>query len=319
MQQTSRPLKSFITAAVHLVGSTSVLAAQTAAPMLEPIRLAGTVFADEITGISYETGGCIVAISEPARRSGMAKAGQILVELDASEATLKQKTAEARVLDLEAAVSERQLAIDAADANVSRRAQELELMEKEFARNEKIFRRGLLNETAMEGVERRLMNANFAADQAKESQESAVSAKKRAEIALEIGKLDMQSQRVDLEALTLRAPYDGVLLGFEPNVGDCVTAGKSAAQIYAPDKKAVEVFVSVTQLVSKEASGIVIGAPVSIARINGENCTGTFTWIGTEADLENQYIKSSIEVDETCAPRLYLNEAVEVERLADPS
>jgi len=286
---------------------------------LEPIRLAGTVFADEITGISYQTGGCIVAISEPARRSGMAVAGQVLVELDASDAELRQKTAQARVLDLEAAVFERQLAIDAAKANVNRRAQELELMRKEFARNEKIFRRGLLNETAMEGVESRLMNANFAADQALESQASALSAKNRAQIALEIGKLDLQSQQVDLDALTLRAPYDGVLLDFDPKVGDCVNPGTSAAQIYAPEKKAVEVFVSVTQLVSQEDSGIAIGAPVSIARINGAACEGAFTWIGTEADLENQYIKSSIEVDEVCAPTLFLNEAVEVERLLNPS
>lgn len=295
----------------------STLGAQTTS--LEPIRLAGTVFADEITGISYEKGGCIVAVSEPARRIGVAKAGQILVELDPREAALKQKTAEARLLDLEAAVFERQLAIDAAKSSVARRGQELELMDKEFARNEQIFRRGLLNETAMEGVERRLMNANFASDQANETLQSALSAKKRAEIALEIGKLDLESQRVDFEDLTLRAPYDGILVGFDPKVGDCVNAGTSAAQIYAPDKKAVEVFVSVTQLVSTQSAGIEIGAPVSIARINGENCTGTFTWIGTEADLENQYIKSSIEVDEACAPGLYLNEAVEVERLADPS
>lgn len=285
----------------------------------EPIRLAGTVFADEITGISYEAGGCIVEVSETARRTGRAQAGEVLVKLDASEADLNLRTAEARVLDLEAAVFERQLVIDAATANVGRRAQELELMSKEYARNEKIFRRGLLNETAMESVESRLMNATFAADQAKESLASAQSSKKRAEIALEIGTLELQSQQVDHEALTLRAPYAGVLLEFDPKVGDCVTAGTSAAQIYAPDKKAVEVFVSVTQLVSKEVTGIEIGAPVSIARINGASCKGAFTWIGTEADLENQYIKSSIEVDEACAPTLYLNEAVEVERLPDPS
>lgn len=291
--------------------------AQTATP--DSIRLAGTVLASEITGISYETGGCIIAVFEPARVTGMAQEGQVLVELDASDADLRLRTAQARVLDLEAAVFERQLAIDAAKASVQRRAQELELVGKEFARNEQIFRRGLLNETAMEAVESRLMNANFAADQASEAQASAVSAKTRAEIALEIGQLDMQSQQVDLDTLTLRAPYDGVLLGFDPKVGDCVNAGTSAAQIYAPEKKAVEVFVSVTQLVSSEASGIVAGAPVSISRINGEICEGTFSWIGTEADLENQYIKSSIAVDETCAPRLFLNEAVEVERLTNPS
>lgn len=293
--------------------------AQEETPAFEPFVFAGTVVAREITGLSYETGGCIVAVSERARRAGVAETGQVLVELDGQAAELALETAKARVADLEAAVAEKQLAIDAAEANVERRAQELAFVGKEFTRNEQMFRRGLINESTMEGVESRMMNADFAADQAKETLASAVSAKTRAEIALRIGELDLQSQQVDHEALQLRAPYSGVLLGFEPNVGDCVNAGASVAQIYAPEKKAVEVFVRVDQLVAQQSSGVTIGAPVRIARINGQSCGGSFTWIGTEADLEHQYVKSSIEVDEACAPALYLNEAVEVETLPNPS
>ena len=291
----------------------------TNAPTFEPITLAGTVVASAISGISYETGGCIVDVSEPARTAGTAIAGQVLVQLDAQAAELAHETAKARVADLQAAVAEKQLAIDAAKANVKRRAQELALVSKEFERNEKIFRRGLVNESTMEGIEIRMMSTTFAADQAKETLASALSAKKRAEIALQIGVLDLQAQEDRLEALTLRAPFDGVLLGFEPNVGDCVNAGASATRIYAPTKKAVEVFVHVNQLMAKTSAGIAIDAPVRIARINGDSCGGTFTWIGTEADLENQFVKSTIEIEEGCAAALYLNEAVEVETLPSQS
>jgi hypothetical protein len=286
---------------------------------LERIFFAGTVEAREITGISYETSGCIVAVSESARRTGIAKAGQVLVRLDAQASEIAHETSSARVADLEAAVSERQLSIDAAEASVNRRTQELALVAKEFARTEQIFRRGLVNEATMEGVESRMMNTTFAADQAREALASAGSAKKRAEIALRIGKLELRSQEDALENLTLHAPFDGVLLDFEPNVGDCVTARASAAQIYAPAKKAVEMFVRVSQLVAPRSSGVTIGAPVKIERFNGEACGGTINWIGTEADLENQFIKSLIEVNENCASALYLNEAVEVETLPDPS
>ncbi|WP_323767747.1 HlyD family secretion protein [Marinovum sp.] len=293
--------------------------AQEAEPEFQPFTFAGTVVAREITGLSYETAGCITAVSDIARRTGTAKSGQMLVALDSQDAELALETARARVADLEAAVAEKQLAIDAAEANVARRAQELEFVGKEFARNEQMFRRGLINESTMEGVESRMMNANFAADQAGETLASAKSAKTRAEIALEIGQLDLTSQQVALEALQLHAPYDGVLLGFEPNVGDCVSAGASAAQIYAPEKKSVEVFVRVDQLVAQQSSGVTVGAPVRIARINGQSCGGSFTWIGTEADLEHQYVKSAIEVDEACAAALYLNEAVEIETLPNPA
>lgn len=300
------------------LAATGAVAQETEAEF-QPFTFAGTVVAREITGLSYETGGCIVSVSDSARRTGAAESGQLLVELDAQDAELALETAKARVADLEAAVAEKQLAIDAAEANVDRRAQELAFVGKEFARNEQMFRRGLINESTMEGVESRMMNADFAADQAKETLASAISAKKRAEIALDIGQLDLQSQQVAHAALQLRAPYAGVLLGFAPNVGDCVSAGASAAQIYAPEKKSVEVFVRVDQLVAQQSSGVTIGAPVRIARINGQACGGSFTWIGTEADLEHQYVKSSIEVDEDCAAALYLNEAVEVETLPDPA
>jgi hypothetical protein len=284
----------------------------------ERIFFAGTVEAREITGISYETSGCIVAVSESARRTGIAEAEHVLVRLDTQASEIAHETSSARVADLEAAVSERQLSIDAAEASVDRRMQELALVAKEFARTQQIFRRGLVNEATIEGVESRMMNTNFAVDQAREAMASAFSAKKRAEIALKIGRLELRSQTDSLENLTLRAPFEGVLLDFEPNVGDCVTAGASAAQIYTPAKKAVEMFVKVSQLMAPRSSGVTIGATVKIKRFNGEICDGTINWVGTEADLENQFIKSLIEVNENCAPALYLNEAVEVETLPNP-
>lgn len=305
--------------AICLVAAASTAIAEDTPTTFQPFTFAGTVVARDLTGLSYEAGGCITEVSEDARRTGMAENGQLLVKLDDQANALALETARARVLDLEAAVAEKQLAVDAAEANVDRRAQELDFVGKEFARNEQMFRRGLINESTMESVESRMMNARFTADQAGESLASARSAKQRAEIALKIGQLDLQSQLVTVEDLEMRAPFTGLLLGFEPNVGDCVNAGAQAARIYAPEKKSVEIFVRVDQLVTQQSSGVTIGAPVRIARINGQSCGGRFTWIGTEADLEHQYVKSSIEVDEACAPDLFLNEAVEVETLPPQS
>lgn len=273
----------------------------------------GTVVASEITALSYETRGCIVAVSEPAKRTGTAEAGQVLVRLDRDLAELGLASARARVADLEAAVAERQLAVDAARADTERRAQEAAFVAKEFERNQTMFRRSLINETTMEAVERRMMDANFAVDRAREALESAASARARAEIALEIGRIELRTAEVDLAAHDLTAPFDGVLLGFEPNVGDCVQEGQLAAQIYDPSKKAVDIFVHIDQLVASEPTGVAIGRPVKVERVNGETCAGRFTWIGTEANLENQYVRTRIDVEESCAAALFLNEAVEVE------
>ena len=48
---------------------------------------------------------------------------------------------------------------------------------------------------------------------------------------------------------------------------------------------------------------------MKISRANGEVCGGVVTRIDTEANLETQYVKSSIEVDQDCATGLFLNEA----------
>jgi multidrug efflux pump subunit AcrA (membrane-fusion protein) len=263
-------------------------------------------------GLSYQAGGCTTAISEDARRDQKAVKGQVLVELDDVHTKLALKTAEAQLMDLKAAVAERQLAIDNARADDRRATEDLTFVSKEFERNQTMFRRGLINETTMEGVESRMMDARFAAEQAKEAINTALSAKTRAEIALEIGVLEMQAVELDQADLTLTAPFDGALIGFDPSIGTCVNEGALAAQLYDPKKKAVDVYVLISRLAATEDTGLTIGAPVRVRRINAQTCGGEIAAIDTEADLESQYVQVTIDVEEACAPALYLNEAVEV-------
>lgn len=272
----------------------------------------GTVRASELQGLAYGTRGCIETISEEAKRAKVASADQVLVKLDDQRSQLEMRTAEARLLDLEAALQERALAVDAARADNRRRAEEVAFVGKEYERNLTMFRRGLINETTMESVERRMMDARFTAERAQEAVDNALSAMKRAEIAVEIGKLDMQTAELNNENLTLTSPIDGVLIDFDPTEGACVQEGELAGQIYEPHKKAVDVYVLVSDLSAADPTGIFIGAPVTVTRVNGEVCGGTVTRIETEAELESQYVNTTIDVDEACAPALFLNEAVEV-------
>lgn len=272
----------------------------------------GTVQASDIAGLSYEARGCVVEVSEQAKRARVATAGQVLVRLDDQMSALGLRTWEARVAELAAQIEERELSLQSATADDLRRQQELELTTAEFERNSTMLGRGLINETTMEGVERRFMEARFAADRAQEAIATAQAAKRRAEIAHEIGKLDLQTAQLSHENLVITAPFDGVLVGFDTNVGDCVQEGERAAQIYAPNEKSVEVFILIRRLSETGATGISAGSDVLITRVNGQVCGGTITRFDTEADLENQFVKATIEVDEVCAPELFLNEAVEV-------
>ncbi|MBP0483554.1 efflux RND transporter periplasmic adaptor subunit [Sagittula salina] len=294
-------------------GSVAAQEMQSLQPIERTESYVGTVRSRDVNGLSYGVRGCIAQVSEDALRNQVASAGQVLVELDDSLSQLALKTAEARVADLKAAVEERDLSLAAAEADVRRRGEELAFVAKEFERNQTMFRRGLINETTMEAVERRMMDARFAAEQAKEAMAAARSARARAEIAVQIGELDLETTRIDHAGLVLTAPFDGVLVGFEPRVGACVTEGALAAQLYDPKRKAVDVYVLISRLTRTDATAVTRGAQVTVRRGNGAACGGQITWIDTEADLESQYVKATIDLDETCAPQLFLNEAVEVE------
>lgn len=300
----------------HFIFALALIAAPVLADAeFSSINLAGTVVANNKTGLSYEARGCITDLSSDAVKSGTATAGQVLIQLDDRAANLAHKTAQVRLNDLEAAVSERAFAITVANADVARVTEEQDFVNREYERTRVLFQRGLVNETTLDTAERRKLDATFVVQRAEEALERAKAAKGRAEIALEIGQLELQARELDLEALTLRAPFDGVLLNFNPNIGDCVAQGGQAAEIYDPTEKSVETFVYVDQLVDAGRVGVVSGNPVQVVRTNGQVCEGVFSLIETEANLESQNVKAKIELAQTCAPDLFLNEAVGIQTL----
>ena len=283
----------------------------------QAVSLSGTVFANNETGLSYQTGGCISEVSSQSLTTGKAYQGQVLVELDDRNAILAFKTAEARLLDLEASVEDSDFAIEVAKADVGRVEEEFQFVEREFERTKVLFERGLVNETTFEAAERRKLETTFSVQRAKEALGRSISSKTRSLIALDIGKLELEGRQLDLDKLIVRAPHDGILLEFEPNIGDCVSQSSLAAKLYRPEEKSVETFIFVEQLVNAKEIGVAVGNLVNVIRTNGQICSGIFSLVGTEADLESQNVKAIIDLDPTCAPSMFLNEAVKIETVSE--
>ena len=283
----------------------------------QTVSLSGTVFANNETGLSYQTGGCISKVSSQSLTTGKAYEGQVLVELDDRNAILAFKTAEARLLDLEASVEDSDFAIEVAKADVGRVEEEFQFVEREFERTKVLFERGLVNETTFEAAERRKLETTFSVQRAKEALGRSISSKTRSLIALDIGKLELEGRQLDLDDLIVRAPHDGILLEFEPNIGDCVSQSSLAAKLYRPEEKSVETFIFVEQLVNAKEIGVAVGNLVNVIRTNGQICSGIFSLVGTEADLESQNVKAIIDLDPTCAPSMFLNEAVKIETVSE--
>jgi multidrug resistance efflux pump len=283
----------------------------------QSISLSGTVFANNETSLSYQTGGCIAAVSNKSITTWETYQGQILVELDDRNAVLAVKTAQAKLLDLEASVADADFAIEVAKADVGRVEEEFQFVKREFERTKVLFERGLVNETTFEAAERRKLETTFSVQRAKEALGRSLSSKTRSLISLDIGKLELEGRQLDLDELIVRAPHDGILLEFEPNIGDCVSQSSLAAKLYRPEDKSVETFIFVEQLVNAEEMGVAVGNSVNVIRTNGQICKGIFSVVGTEADLESQNVKAIIDLDPTCAPSMFLNEAVKIETVSE--
>ena len=283
----------------------------------QSLSLSGTVFANNETSLSYQTSGCIAEVSSQSLTTSKTYQGQILVKLDDRNAVLALKTAQARLLDLEASVDDSDYAIEVAKADVGRVEEEFEFVQREFERTKVLFERGLVNETTLEAAERRKLEATFSVQRAKEALSRSISSKTRSLIALDIGKLELEGRQLDLDELIIRAPHDGILLDFEPNIGDCVSQGSLAAKVYRPDEKSVETFIFVEQLVNAKKIGIAVGNSVNVIRTSGQVCRGVVSLVGTQADLESQNVKATIDLDPTCAPLMFLNEAVKIETVPE--
>ena len=100
----------------------------------QSINLAGTVIAENESGLSYEAQGCITEVSQDAVNSGLAKKDQVLVKLDDRTGQLALKSAQARAGDLKAAVEESEFSITVAKADLSRSKEEFDFVLREFDR-----------------------------------------------------------------------------------------------------------------------------------------------------------------------------------------
>ena len=69
------------------------------------------------------------------------------------------------------------------------------------------------------GAERRKLETTFSVQRAKEALGRSIAANKVVDRS-KYCKLELEGRQLDLDKLIVRAPHDGILLEFEPNIGD---------------------------------------------------------------------------------------------------
>lgn len=172
------------------------------------------------------------------REGSQVKQGEVLAKLDAS--------------DVQAAIAQAQASVRQAEAGVAQATVELVNADSEHKRAQGLKAQGFLSDQAVESALARVQTAQAAINSAK------------AGVALANAQLKVQ--QVNLSYTEIRAPFDGVVLVKNANVGDIITpfssaAGSQGAVVTMADMTTLEVEADVSESNLAKAE---VGAPVEI-------------------------------------------------------
>ena len=186
------------------------------------------------------------------REGSVVKAGDLIARLDASDVRAAIVAAQAAQRQSEAAVRQAEASLRQARIEQANAAAELR-------RNEALVARGFVSPQALDTLRTRADGAQAAVGTAQAAVSTAQAAV--AQAAAQVG-----VQRVNADYTEIRAPFDGVVLVKNANVGDIITpfssaAGTQGAVVTMADMSTLEVEADVSESNLAKAA---IGKPVEI-------------------------------------------------------
>jgi RND family efflux transporter MFP subunit len=172
------------------------------------------------------------------REGSQVKQGEVLARLDAS--------------DVQAAISQAQAGIRQAEAGVAQTLVERINAEAELKRSQGLQAQGFISPQSVDTVATRFSAAK--------------AAMVSAQAAVAVAQAQLKVQQVNLDFTQVRAPFDGVVLVKNANVGDIITpfssaAGTQGAVVTMADMRTLEVEADVSESNLAKAK---IGSPVEI-------------------------------------------------------
>jgi len=255
---------------VRVVAMTS-----TAQTIESAVIMRGRTEAARTVNVAAETSGRVISV--PLRKGAFVNEGDAMCQLDpgtreASLAEVRARLAEAqgRVPESQAAIAEAQARIAEAEINVNVARQ---LSEDGFA------------------SETRLISAEAVAEAAQAGLQRANSGVASAEAGIEAAAAGVAAAEREIERLTIKAPFSGLLETDSAELGTLVMPGNLCATIIQLDPIKMVGFVPET-----EVANITVGA-IAQGRLNdGTQLTGRVTFLSRSADDTTRTFRVEVEV-----------------------
>jgi HlyD family secretion protein len=200
------------------------------------LTASGYVVAQRRAAVASKATGRLVELK--VREGSLVKAGELIGRIDASDVDAALVAARAGIGQAEAAQKQ-------AEADLRRNEAEAANAEAELRRQQDLVRQGFVSPQAVEAAERRAAAARAGVEW---SRAAIVSA----QAAIAQARAQVQVQQVTKEQTEIRAPFDGVVLVKNANVGDMITpfssaSGTSGAVVTLADMSTLEVEADVSE------------------------------------------------------------------------
>ncbi|MEL6548861.1 MAG: efflux RND transporter periplasmic adaptor subunit [Pseudomonadota bacterium] len=255
-----------------------VVQPSTARTIDSTVAVRGRTEASRQVDVKAETTGQV--ISPPLRRGAFVEAGQIVCELDPG--TRNASLAEAR-----ARLAEARAGVPSAEARV---------IEAEAALEEALINDNAASRLSVDGFasETRVAQTRARVQAARSSVQSAESGLSAAQAAIESAQAAVAAAEKEIERLSIKAPFSGLLESDTAELGSLLQPGLSCATIIQLDPIKLVGFVA-----EADVDRVEIGAAAMAVLVSGREVAGAVTFTSRQADPLTRTFRVEIEVANT--------------------
>ncbi|QFT96360.1 Multidrug resistance protein MdtN [Roseovarius sp. THAF8] len=285
-------------------GTVGVVALRSTARTIDTaVTVRGQTEADRQVELRAETPGQIV--SEPIRKGAFVEEDQTLCQIDPGTREANLAEALARLAEARSRIPEAEAAVPEAAARVEEsRARLVEaravLSEAEINANaaDKLSTDGFASQTrvaqtkaAVEGAKAQITSAEAALKAAESGQETAAAGIEAARSGVESAQAAVASARKEIERLTIKAPFSGLLESDTAELGSLLQAGSLCATVIQLDPIMLVGYIPETEIAKVSA-----GAPATARLASGGTVEGEVTFISRAADPTTRTFRVDIRV-----------------------
>ena len=271
-------------------GAVHVIARKSSAEMIDTaVLVRGQTQAARQVELRSETSGQV--ISEPLRKGSTVEKGQIMCQIDMGTRDVSLAEANARLAEALARVPETEARVPESQARIEEAKSRLTEAQINLNAAEKLAEGGFASESRVANAIAAVRSAEAGVSSAEAGLKSALSGMKNVQAGIQSTEAGVASAQREIEKLTIRAPFSGLLESDTAEIGSLLQPGALCATVLNLDPIKLVGFVPEADI-NRIKTGVMAGARL----IDGTTVSGVVSFLSRSADPSTRTFAVEIEV-----------------------